>query len=142
MKHVALVARRYWATGIGQTVGLDHGFTIWQNMAIWVVLQCSVLRSMDEAVERRGSHMLCGQVVMMLLLLLLLLMMMMVVVVLLLLVINHVGCGDMAEGRRVLLETCRHHGCEWWKTQDRGRLHTTRTLCLFLSLPQQWLSEA
>jgi hypothetical protein len=129
MKHVALVARRYWATCVGHAVGLDQGFTVWQNMAIWVVLQCSVLRSMGEAVEWRGAHVLRSQMVVMLGLLVLM-------VVVLLVVIDHVGCRDMAEGGRVLLETGRHHGCEWWETQDRGRLYTTRTLSLDNSFPR------
>jgi hypothetical protein len=43
--------------------------------------------------------------------------------VVLLLMIDHVRRGEMAERRRVLMETCRHHGCDWWKTEARGRLH-------------------
>jgi hypothetical protein len=45
-------------------------------------------------------------------------------VVVLLLVIDHVRCGEMAERRRrVLMETGRHHGCDWWNREVRGCLH-------------------
>jgi hypothetical protein len=58
-------------------------------------------------VERRLAHMLRSKMVMVLLL-----------------VIDHVRCGEMAEcRRRVLMETGRHHGCDWWNREARGRLH-------------------
>ena len=31
-----------------------------------------------------------------------------------LLVVDHVRSGEMAESRRILVQTCRHHGCDWW----------------------------
>lgn len=44
-------------------------------------------------------------------------------VMVLLLVVDHVWRGEMAERRRVLMEAGRHHGYDWWKTDDRCRLH-------------------
>lgn len=34
--------------------------------------------------------------------------------VVMLLVIDHVRRGEMTESRRILVQTCRHHGCDWW----------------------------
>jgi hypothetical protein len=67
-----------------------------------MVLQCRVLGCMSKSFERRWSHMLRSNVVMMLL------------------VIDHVRRGDVAESRRwVLMETCRHHCCDWWNSEAR-----------------------
>jgi hypothetical protein len=38
VKHISLVARRYWPAGEGQAMGLDDCFAIWQNMAVLVVV--------------------------------------------------------------------------------------------------------
>jgi hypothetical protein len=38
------------------------------------------------------------------------------------LVVDHVWRGKMAE-RRVLMETCRHHGCDWLKPWVCDGLH-------------------
>lgn len=88
VEHIALVARRYWATGVRQTVGLDDGLAVWQHMAVLVILQRRVLRGVRQSVERRRAHMLRGQVV-----------------VVLLLMVDHVRRGEMAERRRVLVQT-------------------------------------
>jgi hypothetical protein len=85
-------------------MGLDDCFTIRQDMAILMVLQCCILRCVREGVEWRRSHMLRGKMVM-------------------LLMIDHVRRGEMAERRRVLMETRRHHGCDWWESRIRCRLH-------------------
>lgn len=99
MEHVPLVSRRYWSTGVWQAMG---GFAIWQDMAVLVILQRSVLRGVRESVERGRHHMLGGKMVV-------------------LLVVHHARRGEVAERRRVLMETRRHH--DWWKWKTLGRLH-------------------
>jgi hypothetical protein len=59
-----------------------------------------------ERFERRRAHVLRGKMVV------------------LLLMVDHVRRGEMAERRRVLMETRRHHGCDWWKTGPRSGLHS------------------
>lgn len=71
-------------------------------MSILMVLQCCVLRCVREGVEWRWPHMLRSKMVV-------------------LLMIDHVRRGEVAERRRVLMETGRHH--DWWKSRTRGRLH-------------------
>lgn len=44
-------------------------------------------------------------------------------VMVMLLMIDHVRRGEMAERCRVLMETGRHYGCDWWNSWARGCLH-------------------
>lgn len=91
VKHcVSLVAGNcsYGPVWVGQPLGLDETLAVWQNMSILVKLQ-SILRSMSESIERRMAHVLRSEVVLML--------------------VDHGRCGEMAERRRVLVESCPHH---------------------------------
>jgi hypothetical protein len=77
------------AIGVGHTVVLlHHALSIWQNMSVVVELQ-RILRSMCQSIKRRRSHMLRRKVVLVL--------------------VDHARGGEMAEGRRVLVESGRHH---------------------------------
>jgi hypothetical protein len=75
--------------GVGHAVVLlHHTLAVWQNMTVVVELH-RILRSMGQRIERRRAHMLRGEMVVVL--------------------VNHARCGEMAERRRVLVESCRHH---------------------------------
>ena len=77
------------AVGVGHAIVLlHHALTVWQDMAIVMELH-RILRGMGQRVERRWAHVLGSE--------------MMVVLV------DHARCGEMAERRRVLVESCRHH---------------------------------
>lgn len=68
---------------------LHHGLAIWQHMAVLLKVQ-GILRCVSQRVERR---------------------MMAHVLLEMLFVRDHVGRGQMAEARRVLMHTGRQHGC-------------------------------
>jgi hypothetical protein len=69
-------------------VGLDHTLAARQNMAIVMELQRSVLRGVRQRVEVRCAHMMLKMMVVL---------------------ISHVRRGEMAERRRILMETGGNH---------------------------------
>ena len=91
MEHcIALISRRYGngPVGVRQAVGLDDALAARQDVSVVVELQRGVLRRVGQRVEGRGPHMLRGEV---------------------LVLVDHVRRGEMAERRRVLMQTGGNH---------------------------------